>query len=154
MCLVVTGCDSILLVGTHCHSLSLVVTYFYLLSLVVICCQSLSLVVCFSVTHVDILTTTHRSVTHLMTLEALHIKAIKPCLNTKDEYRSRVLPSFEKNQKKKITKKIKIHKNNYEKKSLKKSTKNQKITNKIEKNKKSCTQFSKYFTSRVLTIKF
>jgi len=44
-----------------------------------------------SIDNVDILTKTHRSVTHLMTLEALHIKAIKPCLNTKDEYRSRIL---------------------------------------------------------------
>ena len=36
--------------------------------------------------NVDILDRTIRSACHLMTLEALHIKAIKPCPNsTKDE---------------------------------------------------------------------
>ena len=41
--------------------------------------------------NVDILDRTNRSAGHLMTLEALHIKAIKPCLNTNDEYKSRAL---------------------------------------------------------------
>ena len=41
--------------------------------------------------NVTILARTNRSITHLMTLEALHIKAIKPNLNTKDEYKSRTL---------------------------------------------------------------
>jgi len=35
--------------------------------------------------------TYHVSTYHLMTLEALYIKSIKPSINTKDEYRSRAL---------------------------------------------------------------
>ena len=41
--------------------------------------------------NVDILDRTNRSAGHLMTLKALHIKAIKLCLNTKDEHKSRTL---------------------------------------------------------------
>ena len=41
--------------------------------------------------NVNIIAKTNRSANHLMTLEALNIKAIKPNLNTKDEYRSRTL---------------------------------------------------------------
>lgn len=44
-----------------------------------------------SIENVKILTTTFKSVYHLMTLEALFIDAIKPGLNTKDEFRSRAL---------------------------------------------------------------
>ena len=44
-----------------------------------------------SMDNVSVLTKTNRSVYHLMTLEALFIKEIKPNLNTKDEYRSRSL---------------------------------------------------------------
>ena len=40
---------------------------------------------------VEIITRTNRNSFFLMTLEALHIKDIKPDLNTKDEYRSRTL---------------------------------------------------------------
>ena len=36
--------------------------------------------------NVNIIAKTNRSANHLMTLEALNIKAIKPNLNTKDEY--------------------------------------------------------------------
>ena len=46
---------------------------------------------CVSMDDVTILERTNRSVAHLMTLEDLHIKAIKPTLNTKDEYKSRSL---------------------------------------------------------------
>ena len=40
---------------------------------------------------VEIIAQTSKSESHLMTLEALHIKKIKPSLNTKDEYKSRTL---------------------------------------------------------------
>ena len=40
---------------------------------------------------VDILHSTFRNLTYLLTLEALYIKELKPSLNTKDEYRSRTL---------------------------------------------------------------
>ena len=40
---------------------------------------------------VEIIAQTSKSESHLMTLEALCIKAIKPNLNTKDEYKSRTL---------------------------------------------------------------
>ena len=40
---------------------------------------------------VEIIAQTSKSENHLMTLEALHIKNIKPSLNTKDEYKSRTL---------------------------------------------------------------
>ena len=45
----------------------------------------------FSMECVSILAKTNRSVYHLMTLEALLIRDIKPTINTKDEYRSRKL---------------------------------------------------------------
>ena len=45
----------------------------------------------FSMECMSILAKTNRSVYHLMTLEALHIKDIKPTINTKDEYKSRKL---------------------------------------------------------------
>ena len=41
--------------------------------------------------NVSIKTVSTRSIAHLMTLEALIIKSVKPDLNTKDEYRSRTL---------------------------------------------------------------
>ena len=41
--------------------------------------------------NVDILQTTSRGENHLLTLEALNIREIKPSINTKDEYRSREL---------------------------------------------------------------
>ena len=41
--------------------------------------------------NVDILQTTSRGESHLLTLEALNIREIKPSINTKDEYRSREL---------------------------------------------------------------
>ena len=40
---------------------------------------------------VDILTSTTKSEDHLLTLEALYIKELQPSLNTKDEYRQRIL---------------------------------------------------------------
>ena len=40
---------------------------------------------------VTILCTSTKSICNLMTLEALYIENIKPCLNTKDEYRNRSL---------------------------------------------------------------
>ena len=40
---------------------------------------------------VEMIAQTSKSESHLMTLEALHIKKIKPSLNTKDEYKSRTL---------------------------------------------------------------
>ena len=40
---------------------------------------------------VDILTSTIKSEDHLLTLEALYIKELKPSLNTKDEYKQRIL---------------------------------------------------------------
>ena len=46
---------------------------------------------CFTIDDVSILAVSKRSISHLMTLEALFIKSIKPELNTKDEYRSRTL---------------------------------------------------------------
>ena len=45
----------------------------------------------FSIMNVQIKALSRRSVAHLMTLEALIIRAVKPSLNTKDEYRSRNL---------------------------------------------------------------
>ena len=47
-------------------------------------------VVC-CVDDVKILATTNKSIITLMTLEALFIKSINPTINTKDEYKSRVL---------------------------------------------------------------
>ena len=44
-----------------------------------------------SMYNVSLLYSSSRNVFHLMTLEALMIKDIKPCLNKKDEYRSREL---------------------------------------------------------------
>jgi len=41
--------------------------------------------------NIKVLITTYKSVYYLMTLEALFIDAIKPKLNTKDEFRSRAL---------------------------------------------------------------
>ena len=41
--------------------------------------------------NVEIITTTNKSITHLMTLEALLIKELKPIINMKDEYKRRVL---------------------------------------------------------------
>ena len=41
--------------------------------------------------NVNIIASTLKSITYLMTLEALFINDIKPSLNTKDEYRSRAL---------------------------------------------------------------
>ena len=41
--------------------------------------------------NVEILQTSARGESHLLTLEALHIRDIKPQINTKDEYRSREL---------------------------------------------------------------
>jgi len=40
---------------------------------------------------VNVIAVSHKSTYHLMTLEALYIKSIKPSINTKDEYRSRAL---------------------------------------------------------------
>ena len=40
---------------------------------------------------VKIIAKSVRSIYHLMTLEALCIKAIKPAINTKDEFKSRTL---------------------------------------------------------------
>ena len=40
---------------------------------------------------VDILNSTTKSEDHLLTLEALYIKELQPSLNTKDEYRQRIL---------------------------------------------------------------
>ena len=40
---------------------------------------------------VRILASSNRGIEHLLTLEALYIREIKPELNTKDEYRSREL---------------------------------------------------------------
>ena len=40
---------------------------------------------------VQILASSNRGIKHLLTLEALYIREIKPELNTKDEYRSREL---------------------------------------------------------------
>ena len=42
-------------------------------------------------TNVEILSSTQKGERHLLTLEALFIREIKPVLNTKDEYRSRTL---------------------------------------------------------------
>ena len=44
--------------------------------------------------NVNIIAKTNRSANHLLTLEALNIKAIKPNLNTEDEYRSRKLTTM------------------------------------------------------------
>ena len=44
-----------------------------------------------SMNDVSILAVSLKSVTHLMTLEALWINEINPCVNTKDEYKSRTL---------------------------------------------------------------
>ena len=41
--------------------------------------------------NVDILKATARGENYLLTLEALHIRELKPSINTKDEYRSREL---------------------------------------------------------------
>ena len=40
---------------------------------------------------VDILSSTSRGEFYLLTLEALWIRDIKPCINTKDEFKSREL---------------------------------------------------------------
>ena len=44
--------------------------------------------------NVNIIAKTNRSANRLLTLEALNIKAIKPNLNTEDEYRSRKLTTM------------------------------------------------------------
>ena len=41
--------------------------------------------------NVDILQTSSRGENYLLTLEALHIRELRPQINTKDEYRSREL---------------------------------------------------------------
>ena len=41
--------------------------------------------------HIDILSSTSRGESHLLTLEALYIQELDPKINTKDEYRSRTL---------------------------------------------------------------
>jgi hypothetical protein len=43
------------------------------------------------ISNVKVIASTYKSLSYLMTLEALFIKEIKPCLNTKDEFRSRAL---------------------------------------------------------------
>ena len=40
---------------------------------------------------IDILASTNQGENTLLTVEALHIKDIKPSINTKDEFRSRAL---------------------------------------------------------------
>ena len=41
--------------------------------------------------NVDVLRTSSRGEYYLLTLEALHIRELKPQINTKDEYKSREL---------------------------------------------------------------
>ena len=41
--------------------------------------------------YIDILASTNQGENHLLTLEALQIKDLKPSINTKDEFRSRAL---------------------------------------------------------------